>query len=447
MNEHITCAWHLFSWRLLFLRLSLLLTLTSSLTACGGGCKSALRAWAKGTAARGGGGPHWRLEVPRGELDEQLSGARERSKAAPWSPRSPLKGLPMPDLSFRLKRLDLEVSGRDAAQLKLTVGLYAERQELLTLSLAGPSPLELDAKRHTLRLQVRADQFKKADLKLGEGSKRALKAALTSWLPAPMRPLVPASEIKRAANELLKQVGDEGYGALREHILAPLGTLVRLEWGLPEVPIARVDVALTPALWRLDLYSTLWARGLPAPTPMPSGAGARLSVSGGWVAAAANWAMERGDLPSRFSANGTPSPRGPAIAQLTWGGGQGKKGGEGGGRPLKVHLLADAAERKLCLYARVGVDPDITLAGGALKVRAEGGVEKVVGHPVAELAAELTGLTERSLAWHASTSLPRSLKTPAGSFSWSWLGARVVGDALEVSLGLSPQPSVKKGGV
>lgn len=435
INRHITGitgitgAWHLFPLFLIF-------ALTPSLIACGGGCKSALRAWEKGTAERGGGGPHWRLEVPRGELDEQLSGARERSKAAPWSPRSPLKGLPMPDLSFRLKRLDLEVSARDAAQLKLTVGLYAERQELLTLSLVGPSPLELDAKKHTMRLTVRADQFKKADLKLGEGSTRALKAAIAGWLPGPMRALVPASEIKRAAKELLKQVGDEGYGALREHILTPLGTLVRLEWGLPKVPIARVDVALTPALWRLDLYSTLKARGLPAPTPMPSGTNARLSVSGGWVAAAANWAMERGDLPSRFSAKGAPSPRGPAIARLTWGGSG--KGAQGADRPLKVHFLADAADIKLCLYARVGVDPDLSVEGGALKVKVEGGVEKVVGNPVAELAAEMSGLTERSLKWHASASLPRAIKTPAGSIGWSWLGARVAGGALEVSLGLRP---------
>ncbi len=430
IHKHITGAWHL------FFALTLALALPH-LTGCAAGCKSAQRAWEQGTKPEGGGGAHWRLEVPRAELDEQLSGAAGQVKGAAWRPRSPLEGLSLPKLKFKLKRLDLEASDRDAARLRVTVGLYAARDELLTLSLVGASPVQLDAAKRKARLVVRADQFKRADLALGDGAERGLKEALARWLPAPLRPLVPAAELKRAAGELLKLVSEEGYGVIREQLLTPLGALVRLEVGLPAVPVSRLDLSLTPALWRVELHTTLKARGLPAPRPLPAGGGARLSVSGSWLAAAASWAMGRGDLPGRFNTNGAPNPAGVATARLTW------SRAEEDRRPLKAHLLADPARTKVCLYARVGAAPSFSVAGGKAQVGVEGGVEKVVGHPAAELAAELTGLTERSLAWHASSSLPRSLKTPAGSFSWSWLDARLAGGALEVSLGLSPRPSSK----
>ena len=72
-NNQITGVWHL------YFALTLALALPH-LTGCAAGCKSAQRAWEQGTKPEGGGGAHWRLEVPRAELDEQLSGAAGQVK-------------------------------------------------------------------------------------------------------------------------------------------------------------------------------------------------------------------------------------------------------------------------------------------------------------------------------------------------------------------------------
>ena len=111
-------------------------------------------------------------------------------------------------------------------------------------------------------------------------------------------------------------------------------------------------------------------------------------------------------------------------------------------RPLKAHLWASRAQgAPLCLYARVGVDPQLKLKPtGALKLKGVGQVEQIEGNPFAELAARLTGVTERQLAWHTKASLPAHLKTSAGAIAWRWGEAEMSGEALSVALELASEP-------
>jgi hypothetical protein len=81
------------------------------------------------------------------------------------------------------------------------------------------------------------------------------------------------------------------------------------------------------------------------------------------------------------------------------------------------------------------VSPTFNLKrSGALKLKGAGQVEQVEGNPFAELAARLTGVTERQLAWHTKASLPTHLKTSAGEVAWGWGEASLINEALHITL-------------
>jgi len=421
------------------LRLALLWLLgifgISILSACSAGCKRADEAWrAVARSTPDPAGPHWRLEVDRRAVDEALNAMISELPSAPWRPKSPLQGLKLPKLKFKPEGPRWEMSERDEATLTLTVELYAERQALLSLSLTGRSPVRLDRARGALRVKVSADQFKRASLRLGRGSKRALKSALQSWLPSSLKALTPASELTRVADALLKKLSTAGYDVLRARLLKRVGALAELEWPLPDLPLKGARLSLTRHVWRLELDSSIQGASLSAGARSKVAIkGAQLWISAPWLAEVAQWGMERGELPSAFSLRGAPQEDGPARARLSWETRQAE-------RPLKVHLWASRAHgAPVCLYAQVGVHPKLDLSTkGSLAFQATGELERVEGHPFAELASELTGLAERQLSWHTKASLPSSINSPAGSLSLRWREASFQGPSLRVGLTLIP---------
>ncbi len=409
-------------------RTSYLLSLIFSLiclSACGG-CPKAQNAWesAKSVPSRLRSGPQWMLEVQTEEISSRLTRSKNKSsfKKSKIKLETPVPGVKLAPIKFKLSDFYWAVDGEEGV-LKVTISALIKGQEILTLRMSGSSPIQLDTKAKKLRLEVRADQFKRASLKLGDGAERAMRRALKRQVPKKFRHLVPKKELIKLAKRALKKISQEGYPLIRKNILSPLGTLAKLEWSLPDYPITKMAVKVTDQVWRIGLWTTIKADGLGSKA-MSRGvgsrslksAGARLFISAPWVAAAGNWAMATGKLPSRFNRRGEPTKKGAARATMTWNPSKTVK------RPLKIHLWAGAQKPlNLCLYARAGVDPDLKIKSRKLSIKTAAKLERVEGNPLAKTAVNLSGIGERTLKWHHHSSAPSAMKVGGSKLPLRWL--------------------------
>ena len=129
---------------------------------------------------------------------------------------------------------------------------------------------------------------------------------------------------------------------------------------------------------------------------------------------------------ARRNRSGAPSKNGKARAALTWGSGK---------RPLKVHLWSGGQSKlSLCLYARAGVDPNLEIKGGELKVSAKGKLEKVKGNPIAKTAVKLSGISEQVLQWHHDTSAPTKMKVAGSTLPFKWAHVSLNRDYMMVGI-------------
>jgi len=369
------------------------------------------------------------LEIQTQEVTRRLKPAKKRvNKDQGKLKVSPIQGVNLAPIKFRLNEFKWVVDGKKGI-LKIIVGVMVQGKEIMKMSLRGASPLKMDLKAKKLKLAIRADQFKRADMRLGDDAKSALRKAIRQQIPREVRRVLPKKmldkEVLKVVKRTLKLISNKGYPIIRKKLLTPLGTLARLEWDLPDYPINRIALKVTDEVWRVGLWTTIKADGL-GKSAMSRGVrgsqsidtvGARLYISAPWVASAGNWAMAKGKLPSRFDRSGKPQKNGSARAAMTW---------DSGKRPLKVHLWAGQQSKlSLCLYARAGVNPNIKVKHGKLIVNAEGKLERVEGNPLAKTAVELSGIGERTLQWHHKASAPTTMKVGGLSTPLKWINVEL----------------------
>ena len=415
-----------------------LLSCAMMLSACGG-CPKAQRAWNRAASipAKSKEGPHWMLEVKTSEVRERLSRSKSRGKfeKSRLKIKSPIPRVDLASIKFELSDFKWVING-DQGILKVTIAALIKQQEILKLKLSGESPLKLDLKARKIKLQVRADQFKRASLRLGDGAEKALRRAIRKQIPRELRGLLPKKRLLRFVKKTLKVISDEGYPIIRKNILSPLGEVAKLEWALPDYPITKMEVKVSDEAWRIGLWTNIKADGLGAKAMSlgvdQEGRGARLVISAPWLAAAGNWAMKKGKLPSRFNRKGEPTSNGSAVATMTWNSKKRVK------RPLKIHLWAGEQKAlNLCLYARAGVDPDLKVKAGKLSIKTESKLERVEGSKLAKMAVNLSGIGERTLKWHHEAASLSSMKVGGSSMPLTWLDVALNRDYLSVGLDLS----------
>ena len=233
-------------------------------------------------------------------------------------------------------------------------------------------------------------------------------------------------------------ISDEGYPIIRKNILSPLGEVAKLEWALPDYPITKMEVKVSDEAWRIGLWTNIKADGLGARAMSRGvderGRGTRLVISAPWLAAAGNWAMKKGKLPSRFNRKGEPKSNGSAVATMTWNAKKKVK------RPLKIHLWAgEHKSLNLCLYARAGVDPELKVEAGKLSIKTESKLERVEGSKLVKMAVNLSGIGERTLKWHHEAASLSSMKVGGSTMPLTWLNVSLNRDYLSVGLDLSVQ--------
>ena len=438
------------------LYLPLFLTILLALQCIGcGGCQTTQRAWDQALQGQQQyrSGPHWILEVDADEIEKQLNVAKNKVNKRPPKLKLPssLPQLKLDAISFKIKGLSWVVD-QEEGHLKVLVSVLMRDKEVTTLSLRGDSPIDLNHEERLIRLTVRADQFKKASLRLGKKSERAIRDALRSYIPRRLRRLVPESQIVKFAQKVLRRVSEQGYPLIRKQLLTPLGKLASFEWQLPDYPIDRLMLRATDKVWRIGLWTTLKAdglgeeammKGVRRPAEYASTKGVRkgvrkkshgeesmgrLVISAPWLAAAGNWAMEEGKLPSRFDRAGKPDEQGEARAAMTWQSTDLK-------HPLKVHLHADQeGGAPICLYARVGLDPQLEVKSSKLSMKAKGKIERVEGNVLVKTAVHLSGIGTRAFKWHHRAAASMKVKMGRTTIPLVWQSTQLTPSYLFVTV-------------
>ena len=330
--------------------------------------------------------PHLALEIPFAMANRLIAARLERVPATPITLGAGGRFQRyLPSLTLVPKRLELRPAPPGHLGLHAELELRTSGGRWLTVDVAGQLRPELRAGTGQLELGIRADDLRSLRPRLNPVAREQVIDFLVGrHLPVPLRLLLRSEAAGALLDQIVADATEKTYAALREHVLARLGEVVRLRIGVPDLPLA--DLRLHSAGGRSDGRLVVHARtpfpvseGLAVTTPgerPPAPDVMRLRLAGATVAELGNWAIARGELPGRYDRQGRPTPDGDFEAGLAW---------TDGNRPLKVDLWKTAAP---CLQVRLGATPKLAVAGDRLRVSVDdGAIERVKGPALIEFGA------------------------------------------------------------
>lgn len=187
---------------------------------------------------------------------------------------------------------------------------------------------------------------------LGPEAKQTLSGAVERWVPERLRGKIPRFALDSAARQLGIELTETAWEALRGTLMKRLGEVTRTRIRLPEVPIARHTIRSTPVGLIVDLETDLPVRRGLAPGNGVVGPDVGVRISGSAAAELANWALDQGHGPQRFTRTLKPSASGdyePRFDYLA----------EDRKHPLKVYSFQ---QRGGCSFHKVGVRGTIDCA-------------------------------------------------------------------------------------
>ncbi len=353
------------------------------------------------------------------------------------------RGLPLrlPDLLARVREVRLVPAPAGRVGLAIQIEIRDAGREVVTLDLRTEVTPEVVRARGETRLEMGlgADNLVAVKPELGPDATRRLTDALAGWLPEGLRQRVPRLVLERGARELARHLTGAVYRALRSTLLARLGEVTRLRIRLPDLPIASVavrsSVAPVDAL-EVNLVTDLPVRGsLAAARSTAASDQIELRLSGGAVAAIANWAIERGRLPRRYTRDLKPRPDGQYRPVFEWVGARAR-------RPLEIHIFQ---ERGGCSYFAVGVRPEISIAGGQLVATLrDREIERVRGPAILEIAVWLRSLVSSAADITRRVAAATQLEAGGRRFDTRIARAALAGDELILELAIAPAPSHRR---
>jgi hypothetical protein len=269
---------------------------------------------------------------------------------------------------------------------------------------------------------------------LDAGAARALGETVARWLPPAVRDHLPRSVLDGAAGALGAHLTGAAYHLLQTTLLRRLGEVTRLRIRLPELPIARValrsdaapDAPDTAAL-TLDLTTELAVRDGLAAAPAASDE-ITVRISGSTAAELANWSIDHGHLPQRYTRDLEPRPDGEFRPRLDYLAGDPV-------RPLKIHVFQ---ERGGCSYFRVGLRLQLQIAGDRLEVTTlDQRVETADASALLELALWVKQLIQGSVDRSRRAAAHTQLTIGGRTFTTRAVGAAVADGELRFALRLS----------
>ncbi|HSK03207.1 MAG TPA: hypothetical protein VK932_18270 [Kofleriaceae bacterium] len=398
--------------------------------ACGGPCRTmdaewrALRARPAALTAA----PHARVQIPFSLANRLIADSLRPPPELPM----PLGRLgPLAPLVGDVRAIPREVTlGPSRTPGRVHVAVRIELADgtgpLLTVRGSGDVAPTLD-RDGRLFLALDTAELSRLEPELGPRAAEQLGAILEGRLPAALRARTPRFVVDRVAAAVVEEAIDQGYRLLRGALLPRLRDRTRIEVELPDVPLARVAVATTPDALALDVFTTLPVRTGVAPAPPAPPDAILVQIAGDTATRAANWGIEHGALPPRYTRGMTPAADGAYVPHFEWRAGDGT-------RPLVVHMFRVHGG---CAHFAVGVQPRVEVVGGQVRAwTAHRRLEHADGPLVLELLARTKALVERGAS--SSRQGPGSLRITVGGreVTTRLVRAEVAGDELRAEVAI-----------
>lgn len=356
-------------------------------------------------------GPDLMLTVPWSQVDRlleehALKAARE-VELAPEVLGSALS-LSARIIGLRAHPVASGGTGSDAIGLTLEVALERRKTRVLTLELVTAiTPEWLPASAANAAPGIRLALLPEALSEVKPRTTPEGRAMLSRWLerelPPAMRALGGKDVVDALADELLGWASAEVWPLMRKALPdgEPLFATVLTLPELNRIGARALTTESTASALNFGITT-----GVRAPALGKARRNAKhltLTMTGPTATALISQAMDRGDVPGRFSGKGDPDPNGPWEARVGW---------IGGSRPL--HLQMWRVEGG-CQRVEVGARLALAVEGDDLAVDVrEGKLMTLAGPPFAEAFAWLETLFGEALAFSFRTSALVKLDEASG---------------------------------
>jgi hypothetical protein len=274
-------------------------------------------------------------------------------------------------------------------------------------------------------------QLSRLEPELGSRAVEQLGALLAARLPAAVRDRTPRFVIDRVAAAVVEEALEQGYRLLRGALLPHLRERTRIRIELPDVPLARVDLASTPDALALDIFTTLPVRAGVVAAP-PERDAILVQIAGDTAARAASWGIAHGALPPRYTRGLVPARDGAYVPHFEWRPGD-------PARPLVVHMFRVEGG---CAHFAVGVQPRLEVVDGRVRAWTDHRrLEQADGPLALELLARTKALVERSTS--SKKQGPGSVRLTVGGreVTTRLLRAEVAGDELRAAVAVEVAPA------
>lgn len=311
---------------------------------------------------------------------------------------------------------DTSASGKIGLTLELALERKKTRVLVLEL-LTALTPEWLPASTPGAAPGIRLALFPEALSEVKPRTTPEGRAMLSRWLerelPPAMRALGGKDVVDALADELLGWASAEVWPLMRRAL--PDGEpLFSTVLALPELNRIGARALTTEATASaLTFGITTGVRAPPLSKGRRSAKRLTLTMTGPTATALISQAMDRGDVPGRFSGKGDPDPKGPWEARVGW---------IGGSRPLHLHLWRVEGG---CQRVEVGAQISLAVDGEELAVDVrEGKLMTLAGPPFAEAFAWLETLFGEALAFSFRTGALVKLDEASG-YSLRLVSARI----------------------
>ena len=195
---------------------------------------------------------------------------------------------------------------------------------------------------------------------LGPGAQQQLGGAVSRWMPDTLKSKIPQAVIDIAASKLGGHLTGAAWTVLQKTLFVKLGELTRVRLRLPDVPLAKVDLASVRAP---DALVVGILTNLPVRAGLAPGASASpdvtVRISGSAAAELATWSIDEGHARPWYTRSLKPSPSGEFRPRFDY--------VAGASHPLKVFAFQ---ERGGCSFFKIGVAARVKMSGDKLEVTA-----------------------------------------------------------------------------
>lgn len=381
-------------------------------------------------------GPHAQVRVPLARANAFLAALVHDQPLRVELPIPRLGPFMLPPRELTAVARDVELRPSPADRLRFAIRVAIEDAQGPITTLA----IETEVKPQLVRTPGATELvagFGPANLlrvkpELTAESGHALVDAVARWLPPAIRDRTPRALLDAAAQLLAEYLTGGAYFVLQRTMLQRLGELTRLRLELPALPIASMALPPTGDALTIDLLTDLPVRRGLATTAAASD-DVVVRLSGSTAAELANWSIEHGPLPQRYTRDLEPDPGGDYRPRFDYLAGE--------RRPVKVHVFQ---ERGGCSYFQVGLALRVAIVEGHLVVDAlDRLVEEVNASRPLELALWFKQLILGSVDSSRRAAAHTRLTLGDRAFTTRVVRAALAGDELALALELTPEPVVK----